>query len=207
MAGRPAAFQLSPRGRRVGLMGGSFNPAHEGHLHVSRLALERLRLDAVWWLVSPQNPLKPAAGMAPFEERFASAQAAAKAEPRIVVSDLELRLGTRFAVDTVALLKRRFPAVRFVWIMGADNMIQVRKWRKWRAIFRALPIAVFARPSYSWRARSSRAARRFANAEVSESRARSLVDVRPPAWTYLETRPKALSATRIRARRRAPAGA
>ena len=195
MNGRPGVC------RRVGLLGGSFNPAHRGHLHISRLALDRLRLDALWWVVSPQNPLKPASGMAPFEERLAAAARAAKGEPAIRVSDVERRLGTRFAVDTVTQLQAGHPGTRFVWVMGADNMVEVPRWKRWRTVFRTLPIAVFARPSYSFRALSGRAARRFAKARVRETRAGALAEMVPPAWVFMHTRRNAASATRIRAAR------
>jgi nicotinate-nucleotide adenylyltransferase len=191
-------------GRRIGLLGGSFNPAHGGHLHISRLALERLRLDALWWVVSPQNPLKPSAGMAPIEARLAAAARVAAAHPRIRVTDIERRLGTIYAVDTLRLLKARHAEARLVWVMGADNLIQVPRWRRWRTVFRTLPIAVFTRPTYSSRALSGRAARRFAAARVRESRAGTLADMAPPAWVFLRTRPDASSATRIRAAASAP---
>ena len=132
----PAA--ANAEGRRIGLLGGSFNPAHEGHLHISRQALRRLKLDVVWWVVSPQNPLKPTAGMAPFEERFASAARVAAAEPRIVVSDIERTLGTRFSIDTVESLKATHPDTRFVWVMGADNLLQAPRWTNDRSL-RPLP--------------------------------------------------------------------
>ncbi len=184
---------------RVGLLGGSFNPAHQGHLHISRLALKRLRLDAVWWVVSPQNPLKSTAGMAPLGERLANAAQVAAADECILVTDLENRLGTRYAVDTLAILIKEQPGTDFVWVMGADNLFQVPRWKQWRRLFRMLPIAVFARPSYSFRALSSRATRRFAAARVRESRAGSLAGMSPPAWVYLNTRLDDTSATRIRA--------
>jgi nicotinate-nucleotide adenylyltransferase len=190
---------------RVGLLGGSFNPAHGGHLHISRLALERLGLDEVWWLVSPQNPLKPAAGMAPLDERLERARAIVD-DRRIVVTAIERDLGTRYAVDTLDLLKRRFPDTRFVWVMGADNLVQVPRWKRWRTVFRTVPIAVFARPTYSSRALSGRAAQRFAGARVRAARARGLADLRPPAWVFLRTPLHEVSATRIRARRAAKGG-
>jgi nicotinate-nucleotide adenylyltransferase len=191
--------------RRIGLLGGSFNPAHDGHLHISRQALDHLKLDEVWWLVSPLNPLKLAKDMAPFDERMASAKAVA-GDGRITVSDLERELGTRYAVDTLPLLKERFPDARFVWIMGADNLIQVPQWRHWRGVFRTLPIAVFARPSYSFRALSGRAARRFARYRVRESRIGDLVEMRPPAWAFIFGGLHTASATRIRAQRAALTG-
>ena len=186
--------------RRVGLLGGSFNPAHDGHLHISRLALELLRLDQVWWLVSPQNPLKPKLDMAPLKDRLAAAEKLVD-DPLIRVTDLERGLGTTYTVDTVRALKRQFPATRFVWVMGADNLIQMPRWRRWRALFRAIAIAVFARPPYSLKVRSSLAARRFAGSRVREYRAANLVDMKPPAWVYLNIRPHGASATEIRHQR------
>ncbi len=194
-------FLNSRRGaRRVGLLGGSFNPGHAGHLEISRLALDRLRLDEVWWLVSPQNPLKAAAGMAPFEARLEAARAF-HTDPRLRVTGVERELGTRYTKDTLHALKGRFPGIRFVWIMGADNMARVCRWKSWPGIFRSVAIAVFARPSYSSRALSGRAARRFGTARVAESRAGGLADMRPPAWVFLNRPRNPASATRIRARR------
>jgi nicotinate-nucleotide adenylyltransferase len=187
------------RPRRVGLFGGSFNPAHGGHLHISLLALRLLDLDEVWWLVSPQNPLKPARGMAPVEERMAGALRLAK-HPRIRVTDLEARLGTRYTADTILALKRRFPATRFVWLMGADNLRQISRWARWEDIFRAVPIAIFARPSYSLQGLSSPAARRFARRRVAPPDARRLADLPPPAWVFFPTRLDTRSATAIRSR-------
>ncbi len=185
--------------RRIGLLGGSFNPAHEGHLHISKLALEKLGLDEVWWLVSPQNPLKPKDGMASFKARMASANAVTKAfAARIVVTDIEARLGTRYTCDTLKRLHDEHPDVAFVWLIGADNLRQMPKWKGWRAIFRTVPIAVFPRAPYSLRALGGRAARRFANARVAQSRAKSLADLRPPAWIFLRTPMHGAAATRIR---------
>ncbi len=189
------------KGERIGLLGGSFNPAHEGHLHISRLALARLRLDRVWWLVSPQNPLKSAAGMAALADRLAGARAMAAAVPQISVSDMELELGTRYSADTVGALRRRRPDVKFVWIMGADLLREVHRWKKWRSLFRGIPIAIFARPPYPLQALSSPAARRFAAARIKAYRASTLADRRPPAWAYLRTRRHWQSATKIRADR------
>ena len=189
-----------PAGLRVGLLGGSFNPAHQGHLHVSRLALRRLALDQVWWLVSPQNPLKPAAGMAPLEARLATAGAVAGAEPAIRVGAIERELGTRYTADTLAALAGRFPGVRFVWLMGADILVQMPRWKRWRDVFRAVPIAVFARPSYSLGALSGPAARRFAGDRRRGSRAPDLAAMTPPAWVFLRIPLHPASASRIRAR-------
>lgn len=185
------------RGRKIGLLGGSFNPAHAGHRDISLAALKRLGLDEVWWMVSPQNPLKPEAGMASFAERMAGAQALAR-HPRIRVSDIEALLGTRFTAQTLAALRRRFPHERFVWLMGADNLLQVPQWKDWSRIFRIVPVAVLARPSYSLRALAHKAARRFAKARVPERSARTLARRVPPAWIFLHGRLNPLSASAIR---------
>lgn len=184
--------------RRVGLLGGSFNPAHGGHRHVSLEALKRLGLDEVWWLVTPQNPLKPEAGMAPFAERLGGAAAWAR-HPRVRVVDLEARLGTRYTRDTVIALQHFFPRVRFVWLMGADNLSQIRHWEHWTEIFSSVPIAVFARPTYCLSALASLAARRFAHRRVRAADAWRLADLEPPAWVFLPIRLDASSATQIRA--------
>jgi nicotinate-nucleotide adenylyltransferase len=189
--GRPA------RGRRIGLLGGSFNPAHPGHRHISLVALERLRLDAVWWLVSPQNPLKPVAGMAPYAERLAAARRMAR-HPRIKVSELESRLGTRYTADTVRALKARFPGVTFVWLMGADNLAQIVAWQNWQQIFTELSIAIFDRPSYSFKALAGKAASRFGKARLRQRAAGLLARRRPPAWVFLHCRLHPASATAIR---------
>jgi nicotinate-nucleotide adenylyltransferase len=183
--------------RRVGLLGGSFNPAHDGHRHISLEALKRLGLDEIWWLVAPQNPLKPSRGMAPFAKRLAAARATARS-PRIKVLDLEARLGTHYTVETVTAIRRLFPRTRFVWLMGADNLKQIRHWRRWREIFRAIPIAVLDRPTYSLAALSDLAAQAFARYRVSPGAARNLADHRPPAWTFLPIKLSHQSASAIR---------
>jgi len=188
-------------GLRIGLLGGSFNPAHRGHLHISRTAIARLGLDQVWWLVSPQNPLKPAAGMAPFAARLAGARALTAADRRIRATGIEARLGTRFTVDTISALRLRWPRVRFVWLMGADILRQMPEWRNWPQIFHILPVAVIDRPSYASRALAGKAALRFARARLAESKAGSLAERRPPAWVFLHGRLDPTSATAIRARR------
>jgi nicotinate-nucleotide adenylyltransferase len=187
--------------RRIGLLGGSFNPAHAGHRHISLLALKYLHLKEIWWLVSPQNPLKPVAGMAPFAERLARAAAAAHPHPRIKVTDLELRLGTRFTADTLAALKRRYPRDRFVWLMGADNFAQIPAWQDWTRIFTELSIAVFDRPSYSFKALAGKAAHRYWHYRVPPRRAKRLVGLKPPAWAFLYIPLHEASATAIRAKR------
>lgn len=196
------ARAVTPRpgpGRRIGLLGGSFNPAHDGHRHVSLVALRRLDLDQVWWLVSPQNPLKPRAGMAPLAERLARARAVA-AHPRIAVTDLESRLGTRYTADTLAALRAECHGTRFVWLMGADNMIQFDRWRSWREIAETVPIAVIDRPGYLHRALASVFARRYAQARVPAETVRLLPFMPPPAWAVVRARLHPASATAIRAR-------
>ncbi len=141
---------------RTGLLGGSFNPAHGGHRSISLLAMHALGLDALWWLVSPGNPLKPVAGMAPLRARLASAQRMARGT-RIRATAIETSLGTRYTVDTLRALVRRHPDRRFVWLMGADNLAQFHRWRDWRGIARAMPIAVIARPGYDAHARAAAA--------------------------------------------------
>jgi len=174
---KESALGLAAAGRRIGLLGGSFNPAHGGHLHISRLALARLGLDEVWWLVSPQNPLKPSAGMASLAKRLRQAETVAAADPRIRVSDIERRLGTAYTADTVLALRRRFPRARFVWLMGGDNLVQFPYWQRWQGIFRAVPIAVFARPGSSQRALAGMAAHRFADARLPVEAGRPLFSV------------------------------
>ncbi|MEG3619855.1 nicotinate-nucleotide adenylyltransferase [Magnetovibrio sp. PR-2] len=184
--------------RTVGLLGGSFNPAHEGHVHISQMALDRLGLDQLWWLVSPQNPLKSTDGMGSLSSRLKSAKAVAQAEPRIRVTDAESRLGTRYTVDTLAALQQQNPNLRFVWIIGADNLRQIPKWKGWQRIFRTVPIAVFPRAPYSLRALNGRAAKRFSRAQIPSRQAHGLALKTPPAWVFLKAPLNAQSATRIR---------
>jgi nicotinate-nucleotide adenylyltransferase len=185
------------------LLGGSFNPAHGGHLHISALALKLLDLDQIWWLVSPQNPLKPIAGMAPFQTRVEEARRVAAADPRIIVTDLEDRLGNlRYTADTLKTLRRRFPRVRFVWLMGGDNLVQIPHWERWPEVFRTVPIAVFDRPSYSLKALSGLAAKRFAGYRFPARNARRLAEMKPPAWVFFHTRLDTRSATKIRSGRK-----
>ncbi len=185
--------------RRIGLLGGSFNPAHEGHLHVSVEALKRLGLDEVWWLVSPQNPLKLATGMAPLAERMSQAASLVR-DRRIRVLDLESRLGTVYTADTIDALTAFFPRQHFVWLMGADNLAQIRHWQRWESIFARVAIAVFARPTYCFSALAELAARRFAAARIKPS-ARRLADLQPPAWVFLPVRLDPSSASAIRSHR------
>jgi len=190
----------TPPPRRVGLLGGSFNPAHAGHRHISLEALKRLDLDEVWWLVAPQNPLKPARGMAPVERRLAAAAKLAR-DRRIRVLNLEEQLGTLYTADTLDALRRRFPRSRFVWLMGADNLAQIRHWRRWTDIFDRVPIAVFARPTYCLKGLAELAAKRYAHQRVAPEAARRLAELAPPAWAFLPIRLDTSSATDIRSHR------
>ena len=187
------------RRRRIGLLGGSFNPAHAGHRHVARQALRALRLDEVWLLVSPGNPLKPVRGMAPLAERLASARRIADGR-RIIATDIERLLGTRYTADTLAMLQRRFRRARFAFVIGADNLVQLPRWKRWRAIARQVAIAVLPRPGWTRRALMGRAAhvlvrhRRAPGAALTESFAPHA------AWCLVPAREHAASATAIRAR-------
>jgi nicotinate-nucleotide adenylyltransferase len=176
---------------RIGLLGGSFNPAHSGHLYVSETALRRLKLDSVWWLVSPGNPLKEEAGMAPFATRLEGARAEAERHPRIHVSGLEQRLGTRYTIDTIGALKRRFPEIQFVWLMGSDNLAQFSRWRRWQELARKIPIVVVQRPGSILASLNAPLIRRF-----GVTRALS----RPPAVMILDGARNHESATRLRGR-------
>ena len=202
VAGRPGAlrlgFDLKP-GMRVGLYGGSFNPAHEGHAHVAETARRRLQLDRVIWLVSPQNPLKAAHETAPLETRLAAARAIARGRS-MIVSDAETRLGSQYTIDTLQALKARFPGVDFVWIMGADSLASFHRWRGWTQIMAQVPVAVVSRPWISLKSRSSPAARRFASARVSLLEAKLLPGAKPPRWVFLTGPLNFQSSTALRAR-------
>lgn len=187
---------------RVGLLGGSFNPAHEGHRHVAERALRALRLDQVWLMVSPGNPLKHGREMAPLAERLAGARRIAGG-PRIIATDIERHLGTRYTADTVRALQRRFPRARFVWLMGADNLAEFPRWDRWRRIARDVPFAVLPRPSYNRRALAGLAAQRLRPARLPVTRAAGLASATPPAWVFLPAAQHPASATALRARRAA----
>lgn len=186
------------RARRIGLLGGSFNPAHRGHRRITLDAIRALGLDEAWWLVSPGNPLKPAAGMAPLAARLASARSQARRAP-IRATTIEARLGTRYTADTIRKLQRRHPRQRFVWLMGADNLAQFHRWRDWRGIARAIPIAVIARPSYNATALAAPAMawlRRFRKPRSAASR---WTTWSLPAVVLLRFRPDPTNATALRA--------
>ncbi|MDP2802581.1 MAG: nicotinate-nucleotide adenylyltransferase [Phreatobacter sp.] len=184
-------------GMRIGLFGGSFNPPHDAHRLVALTALRRLGLDAVWWLVSPGNPLKAGRGLAPLDARIAAARKLAS-HPRIHVTGVEAALGTRFTFDTIAELKARCRGVRFVWIMGADNLAQFHLWQNWRGIAGLLPIAVVDRPGASLKAAAGVAAQTLSRYRLSEADGRLLADARPPAWVFLHGIKSPLSSTALR---------
>lgn len=183
--------------KTVGLLGGSFNPAHGGHRRISLFVLDALGLDEVWWLVSPGNPLKPKAGMAPLEARLASAMAQARGA-RIVPTAIERQLGTRYTVDTLRKLQLKYPKYRFVWLMGSDNLAQLHQWRDWRRIARTMPIAVIARPGYDARAAASPAAAWLGRYRRSAVSLKHRTGWSAPALIHLRFDPDPRSATAIR---------
>lgn len=192
-------FPQARTGQSVGLFGGSFDPPHAGHVHVTREALKRFGLDRVWWLVSPGNLLK-ARGPAPMDVRL---QAARKImdHPRVTVTDIEARLGTRATADTVARLRALYPGVRFVWLMGADNLAQFHRWQDWEDIMQTVPLGVLARPGDRISARMSPAARIYRRYRISGGASQSLVHARAPAWCFVNVPMVDLSSTAIRAQR------
>ncbi|WP_298470696.1 nicotinate-nucleotide adenylyltransferase [uncultured Erythrobacter sp.] len=183
--------------QRTGLLGGSFNPAHGGHRRITRFAMDALGLDESWWLVSPGNPLKPKSGMAPLSARLMSAEAQARRAP-IVPTAIELQLDTRFTVDTLRKLKRRYPKREFVWLMGSDNLVQFHRWKHWRAIARTMPIAVIARPGYNADAMTSPAMAWLRRYRVSAASFRKRGQWSAPALVFMRFDPDARSATAIR---------
>jgi nicotinate-nucleotide adenylyltransferase len=184
--------------KKIGLLGGSFNPAHSGHRRISLAALEALGLDEVWWLVSPGNPLKPAKGMAPYEARLESAREQAKGT-RIKVSDFERQMETRYTVDTLAALRRRYSDHRFIWLMGADTVAQFHHWRSWRTLAGMVPIAVIHRPGYDGAARAAPAMGWLRWFVRPLNQAKRWTEWSAPAIIFLRLPPDPTSATRLRA--------
>ena len=181
----------------IGLLGGSFDPPHAAHRAVSLLAMKRLKLDQVWWVVSPGNPLKDTRALPPLAERIAAARALAR-HPRIAVTGIEADIGTRFTVDTLRALKRRCPGVRFVWLAGADVLAEFHRWRNWHAIFRLVPIAFVDRGGVGLRALAGPAAWAFRASRLPESEAGGLARHRPPAWIFLHGLKSPASSTALR---------
>jgi nicotinate-nucleotide adenylyltransferase len=191
------AIPLYTNGMRIGLLGGSFNPPHVAHRAISLFAIKRLELDRVWWLVSPGNPLKDPGGVYDLDERAEAARRMAD-DPRIDVSCLESVIGTRYTVDTISYLRRRASGLRFVWIMGADNLAQFHRWQNWRRIASEVPIAVIDRPPQSFRALAAPAAQALARYRLPENQAGRLADRRAPAWVFLTGMKLSLSSTGLR---------
>jgi nicotinate-nucleotide adenylyltransferase len=191
------AIPLYTNGMRIGLLGGSFNPPHVAHRAISLFAIKRLKLDRVWWLVTPGNPLKDQDGLRDLNERTAAARKMAN-DPRIDVSCLESVIGTRYTVDTISYLRRRASGLRFVWIMGADNLAQFHRWQNWRRIASEVPMAVIDRPPQSFRALAAPAAQALARYRLPENQAGRLADQRPPAWVFLTGMKLNLSSTGLR---------
>ena len=183
----------------MGLLGGSFNPAHAGHLHVARLAMAHLGLNQLWLVVSPGNPLKPAEGMAAFPARLAAARHFADGR-RIIATDIEWRLGTRYTADTLHELQRRFGRVRFVWLMGADNLRQLPRWGRWLEIMHMMPMLVLPRPGATRGALAGLAAARFARHRLPARAGLCLPGMVAPAWILLPVRENPASATALRQR-------
>jgi nicotinate-nucleotide adenylyltransferase len=185
-------------GRRIGLLGGSFNPAHAGHLHISQEALKRLQLDEIWWLVSPQNPLKDAGELAAYPLRLRGAVAMAATERRIRVCDLEARHHLHYTVDTLRWILRHHRGERFVWLMGADNLASFHRWRQWRRVAAMVPIAVLDRAPYAFRGLHGRFALAMKAARQAANKASRMAFLSPPCWIYLTIPRSTLSATHLR---------
>lgn len=196
-AGRPIRLPPNGPGMRIGLYGGSFDPAHAGHRHVAVTALRRLRLDRVWWTVTPGNPLKDRSRLASRPERLAHTGHVAR-HPRMAVTDIDGAIGAVFTVDTLRFLLRRCPGVRFCWIMGADSLGGFHRWRAWREIAARVPFAVVDRPGWTLRASRSPAARALAAARIPETEASRLAERAPPAWVFLHGPLSRLSSTALR---------
>jgi nicotinate-nucleotide adenylyltransferase len=184
-------------GQRIGLLGGSFNPPHEGHRRISLMALRRLGLDCLWWMVTPGNPLKDVAALPPLAERMRRAAAIA-AHPRIVISGAEQVFRTPYTADLIAILKMRAPDVRFVWVMGSDNLAQFHRWEDWHAIARSVPIAVVNRPGFLAAALSARSTWALLRYRVDEQDALALADRDPPAWVFMNGPRSTVSSTALR---------
>lgn len=192
-----AGFPIARAGEVIGLLGGSFDPPHGGHVHITREALKRFGLARVWWLVSPGNPLKKH-GPSPLERRMEQARAILQ-HPRARVSDIEARLGTRYTAETLMRLRVRYPGVRFVWLMGADNLAQLHRWQDWRQIMESVPVGVLARPGDRISARMSPAARLYASARLSGKASHLLGRAEAPAWCFVNVPMVAQSSSAIRA--------
>lgn len=184
-------------GKRIGLFGGSFNPAHQGHLYISQVAMAELGLDQVWWLVAPRNPLKEVTSLRPYNERLERAKKFA-AGPAIEVLDIEQTEGLFFTIDTVGFLQNKFPKTSFIWLMGADCFKNLHTWKSWQQIMAEIPIAVFPRPGFTKDALSGIAATRFQKNRLADTEAKNLVVTKPPGWVYIDCKESPISGTSIR---------
>lgn len=192
-----ARLPFAGTGQRIGLLGGSFDPAHDGHVHITRAALKRFELDAIWWLVSPGNPLK-SRGPAPLDRRLATARDVMQ-HPRVHVTDLERQLGTRYTAETLRALRRIAPTLRFAWLMGADNLASFHRWQDWTWIMENVPVGVLARPGDRLSALRSRAAQRYFFARLSGNASATLLRGPVPRWCYINLPLNDTSSTAIRA--------
>lgn len=184
-------------GARIGVMGGTFNPPHAGHVEISRTAMRRLKLDQLWWVVTPGNPLKENGGLPATAERVAACRALIH-DPRVVVTSFEEELGAPYTAGTLAFLKTHFPSAHFIWVMGADNLAGFHRWQRWREIATAMPIAIIDRPSWRLKALASPAAQALERARIPENRAGELTRRKAPAWVFLTSRLSPLSSTMLR---------
>jgi nicotinate-nucleotide adenylyltransferase len=194
IAAKPPA---APQGRRIGLLGGTFNPPHAAHLLISQIALKRLQLDEIWWLVTPGNPLKAGRPLPSIEARAAACRSLAR-DPRIVVTTFEAHLSSSYTAATLSFLRQRAPAASFAWVMGADCLAQFHRWRDWQQIFATMPIAVIDRPGWHFKAAASRAALTYAGAKRPEQMAATLAGAPTPAWSLVTGPLSPLSSTELR---------
>jgi nicotinate-nucleotide adenylyltransferase len=185
------------RSKRIGLLGGSFNPAHDGHVYISKQALELLGLDEIWWLVSPQNPLKEKSGMAPFSDRFENAKKTAATCAKILISDFEIHSKTTYTYETLCAIKAKYPDYHFVWLMGDDNLLQFPKWHRWEDIMELLPIAVFNRDGNASEILSCEVANKFSSCKIKDIG--KLVTSSTPSWGFIDITPHPASSTKLRA--------
>lgn len=190
-----------PPGAAVGLFGGSFNPPHQGHRLVAEIALRRLHLDQLWWMVTPGNPLKDHGELASLAERIAASEMLVS-DPRIKVTAFEVSHKLRFTAETIRFVRTRNPGVRFVWVMGADSLASFHRWQKWQEIVRSVPIAVIDRPGATLAFLSAKMAKTFAGARIDEDDSGMLARLRPPAWTFIHGPRSSLSSTAIRRKAR-----
>lgn len=194
----PAHALKTPMPPVIGLLGGSFNPAHEGHIHISEAAMRQLGIDTVWWMVSPQNPLKSTKDMTDFKTRLEHAKKLASGDKRIVVTDIEQRLHSQYTARTLDKLQKRFPHTKFIWIMGADNLASIHRWQHWQHIFKKVPILVLDRAPLSHKALHAKAAIRFKKQRLNIRDALFLANISPPIWSFSHIKKHPESATNLR---------